>query len=143
MNELTTNLIQETKELYTAGKRVMIQVAANLRTIKDENEWQQYGYQKFPEFCEAVLDIGPSQVSKFEKITDFFLGTYTPDEIGPVDYEKLYQSARLGGDVGTALERAKKWNRADFKKQKAEQTPHDPVWVTYCSVCKQSKETHD
>ncbi len=141
MSELSiSGLIEETRALWNQGKKVMIQVAWNLKRIQDSGEWS--GHDTFPEFCEKELDIKQSQTSKLLTIANYFLGEYTPEQIGPVDYERLYNAARLPGTVAENLSRAKTWNRADFKEHKAEIDPHAPEWIKYCKICELGELKH-
>lgn len=141
MNELSVpSLIEETRNLWNQGRKVMIQVAYNLYRIRNSDGWS--GYDTFPKFCEQELDIGQSQTSKLLTIADFYLDKYSPEQIGPVAYENLYASAKLGGDPEIALARAKTWSRDDFKKEKAEVQPHEGEWITYCKICELSQANH-
>jgi len=143
-NTLSTNeqLIQTTKELWNQGKKVMIQVAWNLLKIRESGEWEKYGHKTFQQFCQEELDISQSQASKLIQVADYYLEKYTPEQIGPVDYERLYASTKLPGTPEENLSKALTWSRDDFKKEKAEITIHDPKWITYCEVCKLSQSNH-
>jgi len=135
-------LISDTKELWNQGKKVMIQVAWNLLKIRESGEWEKYGHKTFQQFCQEELDISQSQTSKLIQVADYYLEKYTPEEIGACDYERLYASTKLPGTPEENLSKALTWSRDDFKKEKAEITPHEPAWNTYCTVCNLSKDNH-
>lgn len=138
----TETLIAETRELWNAGKKVMIQVAYNLLKIRDSEEWEKYEHKTFQQFCQNELDISQSQASKLIQVADYYLDKYTPEQIGACDYERLYASTKLPGTPEENLSKALTWSRDDFKKEKAELTPHDFKEVCYCSICGLSKENH-
>lgn len=115
MTDLTTqDLITHTRELWNTGKKVMIQVAWNLAQIQKSDAWKNF--KTFPQFCEQELDIQQSQVSKLLTIAEYYLEKYSVEEIGSVDYEKLYKSALLPGSVEENLARAKTLTRAELKE---------------------------
>lgn len=144
--DLSTNeqRIVETKELWSTGKKVMIQVAWNLLKIRESGEWEKYGHKTFQQFAADELDIPQSQGSKLLIIGEYFLDKYTPEEIGPVAYENLYLATKTEGSVEENLARAKTWRREDFKQHKAEVAPHPFQEVSYCgfSGCGLSKANH-
>lgn len=144
MNTLSTNeqLIVETKALWNQGKKVMIQVAWNLLKIRESGEWEKYGHKTFQQFCQEELDISQSQASKLIQVADYYLDKYTPEQIGACDYERLYASTKLPGTPEENLSKALTWSRDDFKKEKAELTPHEFEEVCYCKVCGLSKANH-
>lgn len=146
MNELTApqQLIENTKELWNTGKKVMIQVAWNLLKIRESGEWEKYGHKTFQQFCQEELDISQSQTSKLVQVADYYLQQYSPEEIGPVDYERLYASTKLPGTPEENLSKALTWSRDDFKKEKAELTPHTPSYRMICTEpgCWLAEENH-
>lgn len=135
--DLTTqDLIAHTRELWNTGKKVMIQVAWNLAQIQKSDAWK--GFKTFPQFCEDELGIGQSQTSKLLTIADYYLDKYSPEEIGPTDYEALYMATRLPGSVEENLAKAKTLKRSELRtaKQEAEPCTHDikPTCVKCWSV---------
>jgi hypothetical protein len=139
----TLELISQTKELWNQGKKVMIQVAYNLLKIREGEEWKQYGHDSFQKFAQDELDIPQSQTSKLLIIGEYFLKEYTPEQIGPCDYERLYSAAKLEGTVEENLAKARTWSRDDFKQSRAEEIgEHEAKWVTYCDVCKKAQSNH-
>lgn len=140
--DLTLSLVQETKELLNRGKELLVKVVYNLHVLRDSEEWKQYGHDTFPKFCQEELEISQGTTSKYMSIADYYFETYRPEEIGPVDIEKLWAAAKLPGTPQQNLDKAKKWSREDFKKDKAETQLHDPKWITYCDVCKLSQTNH-
>lgn len=135
-------LINDTKELWNQGKKVMIQVAWNLLKIRESGEWEKYGHKTFQQFCQEELDISQSQTSKLIQVADYYLEKYTPEEIGACDYERLYASTKLQGTPEENLSKALTWSRDDFKQNKAEIEPHAFVEVCYCKTCGLSKDRH-
>ncbi len=140
MNELQTNLIEETRQLWNQGKKVMVQIAWNLFRIRESGEWQEY--DTFPKFVDAELGIKQSQTSKLLTIAEFYLEKYTPEQIGPIDYELLYASAKLPGTPEENLAKAKTLTRDDLKKIAPAAGPHEAVWVKYCEVCGLGEKNH-
>lgn len=113
--DLTTqDLIAHTRELWNTGKKVMIQVAWNLAQIQKSDAWKNF--KTFPQFCEDELGIGQSQTSKLLTIADYYLEKYSPEEIGPTDYEALYMATRLPGSVEENLAKAKTLKRSELKQ---------------------------
>lgn len=135
-------LIENTRELWNQGKKVMIQVAWNLLKIRESGEWEKYGHKTFQQFCQEELDISQSQTSKLIQVADYYLEKYTPEEIGACDYERLYASTKLPGTPEENLSKALTWSRDDFKQNKAEIEPHPFVEVCYCKTCGLSKDRH-
>jgi len=141
MNDLAIqDVVAETKALWQTGRKVMVQVAFNLSRIKNSDVWKEY--DKFPKYCEEQLEIQQSQVSKLLTIAEYYLDKFSVEEIGSVDYEKLYQSALLPGSVEVNLAKAKTLSRVELKQEKAEYQPHPYEEVAYCKVCKLSKSNH-
>lgn len=142
MTSLQTNLLQETKELLTRGKEILVRVAYNLHSLRESEEWKQYGHDTFPKFCQEELELPQSSVSKYLAVAEFFAREYQPEQIGPIDIEKLYLSSKLEGTPEENLAKAKTWSRDDFKQNKAEIEPHEGKWITYCDICKLSQANH-
>lgn len=138
---LVDELVQETRGLLTRGKELLVQVAYNLHTLRESGEWKGE-YETFPKYCQDVFELSQSSTSKYLAIADYFSQKYLPEDIGPVDIEKLYAAAKLPGTPEENLSRAKTWSRDDFKKEKAEITPHEFERVCYCSVCGLSEQNH-
>lgn len=141
MNEITTGLLEETRELWNTGKKVMVQVAWNLFQLRELGDWKESS-DTFPKFCDEQLGIKQSQTSKLLTIADYFLREKTPEEIGAIDYELLYAAAKLPGTVDENLAKAKTLTRDDLKKEKAEVAPHTPDWCTYCATCGLAQTNH-
>jgi hypothetical protein len=142
MTQIQTNLLQETKDLLKVGKELIARVAFNLLALKESGEWEQYGHSTFPKFCEMELELSQGNTSKYLAIAAFYAPVYKAEEIGAVDSEKLYLAAKLGVEPGEALSKARSWSREDFKHDKVEADPHEGKWVTYCDICKLSKDRH-
>ena len=140
---LVEELVEETRGLLTRGKELLVQVAYNLKTLKDSEEWQKYGHETFPKFCQEELELSQSACSKYLSVAGYFAEKYQPEEIGPTDIEKLYLAAKLPGTPEENLSRAKTWSREDFKSENAETLgEHTPTWVTYCDDCKVRQDRH-
>ena len=136
MNQITTEVvevIEQTKALWTQGRKVMIQVAYNLQVIKNSEAWKEY--ETFPKFCEEVLDIRQSTTSKLLTIAQYFLREYTPDQIGPTDYESLYAATMLPGTVEENLAKAKTLTRRELREELNDSEPHTHEWIEICKHC--------
>lgn len=141
MNLSIPNLISETKDLWNTGKKVMIQVAYNLAQIQKSDAWQDY--ESFPKFCEAELDIRQSTTSKLLTIADYYLRSLSPEQIGPVDYERLYQATMLPGTVEENLSKAQTLTRLELKQELNDSEPHTGEFVEYCKFCHVSRANHN
>ena len=89
MTQIQTNLLQETKDLLTAGKELLVRVAYHLLALKESEEWKQYGYENFPKFCQEELDLSQTTTSKYLAVASHFSEKYLPEEIGPTPMENL------------------------------------------------------
>lgn len=142
MNGLSIpTLIEETRNLWNQGKKVMIQIAWNLHQIQKSGEWE--GYDSFPKFCEAELDIRQSQTSKLLAIASYFLGEYTPDQIGPVAYENLYMATMLPGSKEENLAKARTLTRTELKQEINESEPHTGEYIEVCKHCYVTRQNHN
>ena len=128
------DVVQETKTLWNTGKKVMVQVAYNLSKIRESNVWAEF--KTFPQYCEEELGIGQSQTSKLLTIADYYLEKFTPEQIGPTDYEALYLSAKLPGSVEENLAKAQTLKRSELRLERDEVAPcpHSNVSPT-CTDC--------
>lgn len=131
---LTQHLLDETKELWASGKKIMVQVAANLLDLRDEGSWKESG-KTFPQFVEDEIDIRQSQTSKLLTIGGYFLKIKTIEEIGPVDYEKLYQATMLPGTVEENLAKARTLTRRELKEEMNDSEPHEHEAISICKHC--------
>lgn len=141
MNETSITLIEETRSLLKTGKELLVKVAYNLHSLRESGEWKGE-HESFPKYCQEEFELSQSSTSKYLAIADYFSQKYLPEEIGPVDIEKLYQAAKLPGTPEENLSRAKTWSRDDFKQNKSETEPHPFERVCYCKVCGLSEERH-
>lgn len=141
MNTLTTSLEEETRGLLKTGKELLVKVAYNLHSLRESGEWREE-HDSFPKYCQATFELSQSSTSKYLAIADYFSAKFLPEDIGPVDIEKLYASTKLEGSPEENLSRAKTWSRDQFKTNKAAIEPHEFVRVCYCSVCGISDERH-
>jgi len=141
MNTLQTTLVEETRGLLKTGKELLVKVAYNLHSLRESGEWKGQ-YESFPKYCQEEFELSQSTTSKYLAVADFFAAKYQPEEIGPVDIEKLYLSAKLEGSPEENLAKAKTWSRDDFKVAKSEDEPHAFERVCYCKVCGLSEERH-
>jgi hypothetical protein len=139
---IVEELVEETRGLLTRGKELLVKVAYNLKALKDSGEWEKYGHDTFPKFCQEELDLSQSNTTKYLTIAEYFSEKFSPEDIGPVAIENLYLASKLPGDLEENLAKAKTWRREDFKQDKAETTPHEFARVCYCSVCGLSEERH-
>lgn len=142
MNDLSTTLIAEIKDLWSTGRKVMVEVASRLQQLRDSDDWKSY--PTFPQFVEAELEIGQSQCSKLLAVADFYLDKYSPEQIGEVDYEKLYAATRLPGSVEENLSKAMTLSRGELKAEKQEAKPHEPEYKLVCvkAGCWIPQESH-
>lgn len=132
--ELSTNLITEIKELWATGKKVMVEVAGRLAKLREDTDaWAEY--KTFPQFVEAEIGIRQSQTSKLLTIADYFLREYSPEQIGPTDYECLYLAAKLPGSVEENLARAKTLNRSELRSEREEKEPCLHEYASFCKHC--------
>ena len=138
---LVEELVEETRGLLTRGKELLVQVAYNLYTLRESGEWKGE-YDTFPKYCQEVFELSQSTTSKYMAVAEYFSAKFLPEEIGPVDIEKLYQSTKLEGSPEENLSKAKTWSRDDFKQNKGEVDPHPFERVCYCKVCGLSEERH-
>lgn len=138
---IISGLIEETRSLWNTGRKVMIQVSANLAKIRESDAWANY--KTFPQFCEEELGIGQSQTSKLLTIADYFLREYTPEQIGPTDYEALYMATKLPGSVEENLAKAKTLKRSELRQEHQELEPHAFESLEICKVCHGSRESHN
>lgn len=134
------SLIEETKNLWNQGRKVMIQVAWNLKKIQDSGEWEG---ETFPKWAEAELDISQSQTSKLLTVANYFLREKTPEEIGPVAYESLYMATMLPGTVDENLAKAKTLTRLELKQELNESEPHPGEFIEVCRHCYVKRENHN
>jgi len=111
----------------------MIQVAWNLAQIQKSDAWK--GFKTFPQFCEDELGIGQSQTSKLLTIADYYLDKYSPEEIGPTDYEALYMATRLPGSVEENLAKAKTLKRSELRAERQETAPCEHDFEFFCKHC--------
>lgn len=137
----TQTLIEETRQLWNQGKKVMIQVAWNLHHIQKSGEWQ--GYDTFPKFCEGEMDIRQSTTSKLLAIANYFLREYTPEQIGDCDYERLYQATMLPGTVDENLAKAKTLTRTELRQELNESEVHTGEFIEVCKHCYVSRANHN
>lgn len=135
-------LLEETRALISAGKELAVRLAYKLYILRENGEWERYGHTTFPKFCQEELELPQSTTSKYLTIAEYYQATYQPEDIGSVDAEKLYLSAKLEGTPEENLAKAKTWSRDDFKQNKAEIQPHEFERVCYCKVCGMSEERH-
>lgn len=143
MNELSIpTLIEETRNLWNQGKKVMIQVAWNLYQIQKSGEWDQ-SYETFPKFCEAELDIRQSQTSKLLTVAEYFLKSKSPEEIGPVAYESLYMATMLPGTVEENLAKARTLTRLELKQELNESEVHTGDYIEVCKHCYVTRQNHN
>lgn len=142
MNEITLveELVEDTKVLLTKGKQLLVQVAYNLHTLRESGEWKGE-YETFPKYCQEVFELSQSSTSKYMAVAEYFSAKFLPEEIGPVDIEKLYQSTKLEGSPEENLSKAKTWSRDDFKVSKSEEE-HEPEWIKYCKKCGLAEQRH-
>lgn len=134
MNELSIpSLINETRELWNTGRKVMIQVAYNLSKIRESDAWQSH--KTFPQFAEDEMGISQSQTSKLLTIADYYLEKFSPEQIGPVDYESLYKAARLPGTVEENLAKAKTLKRSELRAEQEELAPCEHDIKPCCVNC--------
>lgn len=133
MTDLIPALIVETRELWNQGRKVMIQVAFNLSKIRESNAWA--AHKTFPQFCESELGISQSQTSKLLTIADYYLTTFSPEKIGPVDYEALYLAAKLPGSVEENLAKAKTLKRSELRAEREESAPCKHDFELFCKHC--------
>lgn len=133
MNDLIPALIQETRDLWNQGRKVMIQVAFNLSKIRESDAWGDF--KTFPQFCENELGISQSQTSKLLTVAEYFLREYTPEQIGPCDYEALYMAAKLPGTVEENLAKAKTLKRSELRAVREEIAPCEHSFKRFCEYC--------
>lgn len=134
-NLIEKNLVEETRSLLKTGKELLVKVAYNLHSLRESGEWKGE-YESFPKYCQQEFELSQSSTSKYLTIADYYSTKYLPEEIGPVDVEKLYAAAKLPGTLEENLSRAKTWSRADFREQVAEDKDckHEKTY-TICSGC--------
>lgn len=134
MNELSIpTLIEETRQLWNTGKKVMVQVAYNLAQIQKSDEWKSY--ESFPKFCEEELDIRQSTTSKLLSIATYYFKELSPEQIGTVDYERLYAATMLPGTVEENLAKAKTLTRRELREELNDSEPHTHEPISICKHC--------
>lgn len=143
-NERMTQL-DEVIGLFRSFKSGVITMMQKLHQVKESGVWQER-FSSWGEFVEAPEGLGISQgfASKLLSVNRHYLleANLSPEKLQGVDYESLYLAAKTEGTPEEQVEKARLLTRTELKQTKAEQTPHEPAYDTYCSHCWLSQSNH-
>lgn len=137
MNEITQNLIEETKVLVFSLKLNYMAIAENLYKIHED--WTG-SVDDWVSFYENDLELHKSTVSKMLRVGPASIAHGWRNE--SVSIEKLYRSlVRNKKNPQLALAEAKTWTPTDYKAQVKEDCK-TPEYDTYCKNCWSNKDNH-
>lgn len=142
MNELTSPLIQQTKDLLNAVRGSSIKIGENLHNLKtqlpEDTNWADFIREQF--------DISESFASKLMTVHRVLVleGGLSQEKLEGIDQEKLYLAAKLEGTAEEKIAKARTLTRSELKQTRndEEPVPHEFQRVCYCSVCGLSEANH-
>ncbi len=139
MNQITNNLIKETKELVFSLKLNYMAIAENLYKIREA--WTG-SVDEWVDFYQNELELHKSTVSKMLTVGPASIANGWRQE--GVSLEKLYRSlVRNRENPQLALAEAKTWGDDDYEKQAKEDCPGaDLDMETASAKCRNCKKWH-
>lgn len=148
------------EEEFTSARKSTLYGTLYLRRIFAEKLWQGLASSE-NEYLMNVLKLKPASASKLLGILNHYVieGGLNPERLLDVGQENLYQARKITeikekNELGEEITRpatveeqlvlATVLSRTEIKMARNDQeiTPHTPVWVKYCDVCKLSESTH-
>jgi len=133
MNELTSPLIQQTKDLLNAVRGSSIKIGENLHNLKtqlpEDTNWADFIREQF--------DISESFASKLMTVFKAFVleGGVSQERLEGIDSEKLYLAAKLEGTPDEKIAKASTLTRRELKEERNDEEPHEHIPVSICKTC--------
>lgn len=133
MNELTSPLIQQTKDLLNAVRGSSIKIGENLHNLKtqlpEDTNWA--------DFIRDEFDISESFASKLMTVFKAFVleGGVSQERLEGIDSEKLYLAAKLEGTPDEKIAKASTLTRRELKEERNDEEPHEHIPVSICKTC--------
>lgn len=133
MNELTSPLIQQTKDLLNAVRGSSIKIGENLHNLKtqlpEDTNWA--------DFIRDQFDISESFASKLMTVFKAFVleGGVSQERLEGIDSEKLYLAAKLEGTPDEKIAKASTLTRRELKEERNDEEPHEHIPVSICKTC--------
>lgn len=122
--------VRETKDLLKFVRQNLVGVAANLCFLR-ENDTRPW--------AEVLEDLDLSQGFASKLVLSYthyvIEGGLEPERLAGVDVEKLYLSAKTGGNVEEQLARAQTLTRGELKLERDENHDHEHEWIEICKHC--------
>lgn len=136
MNELTTGLLQETKDAFANMRHSVLDAMVKLAQVKEQVAWEQVA-PNWGQYVESELGISQSFASKLLTVhTNYFvLGGLSQEKLQGIDYECLYLAAKTEGTVEEQVAKARTLTRRELKEERNDDKPHDHEPVSICKIC--------
>ena len=121
MSDLSTNLLEQAKEIFENFRETTIEAAQVLYRIKSEEAWKGSA-SSFGEFVEGELGISQGFASKLVSVWTHYTieNDVPPLKLAGVDYEKLYLAAKLSGGVDEQIEKARTLSRSELREEQVD-----------------------
>jgi hypothetical protein len=154
-------LLEETESCFYSARSSTLQGILRLRRVVEEKVWEGRSSSE-NEYIIDRLKVSPPTASKLLKILNHYVieGNLPIERVLRAGQDNLYEAISIatikekdkdGNDIlreatpEDHLSFAITLTRPQIKLSKNDQEiqKHEPKWVTYCDICKVSKENHE
>lgn len=133
MTNLTTSLIESTRQLLNSVRGSSIKIGENLYTLKQGLEaGTNWGDTLRDEF-----DLSEGQASKLISVYKLYVleGGISPAKLEGIDTERLYLAKGLEGSPEERLAKAANLTRRELREEKTDEDGHTHEAVEICKHC--------
>ncbi len=143
MNELSTNLLDHTEQLFRSARLSLIEAAAALYEVRKTEAWKER-HETWQDFL-FTISVSQPQASKMLAVFEHYAinGGVSHAKVAEVDLEKLYLSTGLEGSPEEQVTKASLLSRSEIRAQRVYETTgeeHEHRYITFCEVCHQKPE---